>query len=259
MDRHALNGLAIVTGGSSGIGAGCAKGLAERGATIAILDIDPAGAALAEALNGRFWQCDVGDAEAVERVAAAIEEAQGPAAYLVNSAGILQKSPAPPQDYPIEAWDEIVRVDQRGTYLTCRAFGLRMVARGRGAIVNIASVAGMMSTPLHSYTPAKAAVIAMTGTLAAEWGRAQVRVNAVSPGVTRTPALDAALKRGDRDISTLRMVAPLGRLVEPGEIAAAVAFLLSADAAAITGVNLPVDCGWLVSDGWHFYGGLRGE
>jgi NAD(P)-dependent dehydrogenase (short-subunit alcohol dehydrogenase family) len=114
-----------------------------------------------------------------------------------------------------------------------------------------------MSTPMHSYTPAKAAVIAMTQTLAAEWGRAQVRVNAVSPGVTRTPALDAALKRGDRDISTVRMVAPLNRLIEPGEIGAAVCFLLSAEASAITGVNLPVDCGWLVSDGWHFYGGLR--
>jgi NAD(P)-dependent dehydrogenase (short-subunit alcohol dehydrogenase family) len=258
-DTMTLSGLAVVTGGSSGIGAACATGLAARGASIAILDIDPAGRDLATALGGRFWECDVGDAEAVEKVAHAIETTQGPAEYLVNSAGILQKSPAPPHRYPIDAWDEIVRVDQRGTYLTCRAFGLRMVARGRGAIVNIASVAGMMSTPLHSYTPAKAAVIAMTECLAAEWGRAQIRVNTVSPGVTRTPALDAALKRGDRDISTLRQVAPLGRLVEPGQIAAAVAFLLSSDAAAITGVNLPVDCGWLISDGWHFYGGLRDE
>jgi NAD(P)-dependent dehydrogenase (short-subunit alcohol dehydrogenase family) len=256
-DRRNLPGVAVVTGGSSGIGEACAREAAARGATVAILDINPAGHAVADEIGGRFRHCDVGDEAALEICAAAIEQAMGPVDYLVNSAGILQKSAMRPRDFPISAWDDIVRVDQRGTYLACRFFGERMVARGRGAIVNIASVAGMMSTPLHSYTPAKAAVIAMTGTLAAEWGRAQVRVNAVSPGVTRTPALDAALKRGDRSIATLEKVAPLGRLVEAGEIATAVAFLLSAEAAAVTGVNLPVDCGWLVSDGWHFYGGLR--
>jgi NAD(P)-dependent dehydrogenase (short-subunit alcohol dehydrogenase family) len=241
-EKRNLPGVAVVTGGSSGIGEACARELAARGATVAILDISPAGQAVADEIGGRFRHCDVSDEVALEIGAAAIEQAMGPVDYLVNSAGILQKAALRPRDFPIAAWDDIVRVDQRGTYLACRFFGERMVARGRGAIVNIASVAGMMSTPLHSYTPAKAAVIAMTGTLAAEWGRAQVRVNAVSPGVTRTPALDAALKRGDRSIATLEKVAPLGRLVEAGEI---------------TGVNLPVDCGWLVSDGWHFYGGLR--
>jgi NAD(P)-dependent dehydrogenase (short-subunit alcohol dehydrogenase family) len=252
-----LSGLAVVTGGSSGIGEGCARGLHERGATIAILDINPAGEAVARELGGRFFHCDVGDEKAFEKVAAEVEAAMGPAEYLVNSAGILQKSAMKPRDFPIKAWDDIVRVDQRGTYLSCLYFGERMVARGHGSIVNIASVAGMMSTPLHSYTPAKAAVISMTETLAAEWGRSQVRVNAVSPGVTRTPALDAALKRGDRSLDDLLKVAPLGRLIETSEIANAVAFLLSSEAAAITGVNLPVDCGWVVSDGWHFYGGLR--
>jgi NAD(P)-dependent dehydrogenase (short-subunit alcohol dehydrogenase family) len=252
-----LSGLAVVTGGSSGIGEGCARGLHSRGATIAILDINPAGEQVAQELGGRFFHCDVGDETVFEAVAAEVEAAMGPAEYLVNSAGILQKSAMKPRDFPIDAWDDIVRVDQRGTYLSCLYFGERMVRRGRGSIVNIASVAGMMSTPLHSYTPAKAAVIAMTQTLAAEWGRSQVRVNAISPGVTRTPALDAALKRGDRSLDDLMKVAPLGRLIETSEIANAVAFLLSSEAAAITGVNLPVDCGWLVSDGWHFYGGLR--
>jgi NAD(P)-dependent dehydrogenase (short-subunit alcohol dehydrogenase family) len=252
-----LSGLAVVTGGSSGIGEACARECAARGATVAILDVSPAGEAVAKDIGGRFWHCDVGDDKAVATVAAAVEAAMGPAEYLVNSAGILQKAALKPGEYPQDAWDEIVRVDQRGTYLTCRAFGLGMVERRRGSIVNIASVAGMMSTPLHSYTPAKAAVIALTQTLAAEWGRADVRVNAVSPGATRTPALDAALKRGDRSLATLEMVAPLRRLIETSEIATAVAFLLSGEAAAITGVNLPVDCGWLVSNGWHFYGGLR--
>jgi NAD(P)-dependent dehydrogenase (short-subunit alcohol dehydrogenase family) len=252
-----LKGLAVVTGGSSGIGEACAREAAARGATVAVLDINPAGEAVAGEIGGRFFQCDVGDDKAFEAIASDVEAAMGPAEYLVNSAGILQQSAMKPRDFPIDAWDDIVRVDQRGTYLSCLYFGERMVARGQGSIVNIASVAGMMSTPLHSYSPAKAAVIAMTRTLAAEWGRSRVRVNAVSPGATRTPALDAALKRGDRSLADLLKVAPLGRLIETAEIATAVAFLLSSEAAAITGVNLPVDCGWLVSDGWHFYGGLR--
>jgi len=111
--------------------------------------------------------------------------------------------------------------------------------------------------PLHAYAPAKAAVIAMTECLAAEWGPAQVRVNAVSPGYTRTPALQNAIDKGERDVSALAGNSALGRLVEPTEIARAVTFLASPDAAAITGVNLPVDCGWLVAGSWHTYGGLR--
>lgn len=252
-----LSGVAVVTGGASGIGEGCAREVAARGATVAVLDVNPAGEQVAAEIGGRFFQCDVADEQAIEARAAEIERTMGPVEILVTSAGILQKAPFRPTEFPIDAWDEIVRVDQRGAYLSCLTFGRRMVERRRGAIVNIASVAGMMSTPLHSYTPAKAAVIAMTQTLAAEWGRAQVRVNAVSPGATRTPALDAALKRGDRRIDTIEMVAPLNRLIETREIAAAVCFLASAEASAITGVNLPVDCGWLVSNGWHFYGGLR--
>jgi NAD(P)-dependent dehydrogenase (short-subunit alcohol dehydrogenase family) len=98
----------------------------------------------------------------------------------------------------------------------------------------------------------------MTECLAAEWGPAQVRVNAVSPGYTRTPALQAAIDRGERDISALAANAALGRLVEPEEIARAVAFLAGPESAAVTGINLPVDCGWLVAPSWHTYGGLRG-
>ncbi len=249
--------VAVVTGGASGIGAACCRELARRGWNVVAADIDAAAAArVAEEIGGAAYGVDVGDEASVADLAQRVETEQGPVLALVNSAGVIQV-PLPPEDLPLQAWDDVVRVDQRGTYLASVAFGRRMAQRARGAIVNIASIAGMRSMPLHAYTPAKAAVIAMTECLAAEWGRSGVRVNAVSPGYTRTPALQAAIDRGQRDVSSLRENSALGRLVEPEEIARAVAFLVSEDATAITGINLPVDAGWLVATPWHTYGGLR--
>jgi NAD(P)-dependent dehydrogenase (short-subunit alcohol dehydrogenase family) len=256
MSATALSGVAVVTGGASGIGAACCRELAARGERIALLDRDERVHAVAREVNGRAWIVDVADEAALAQCADAIEAEMGPAEILVNSAGVIQV-PLPPERLSMASWDEVVRVDQRGTYVAAMVFGVRMTARRRGSIVNIASVAGMRSMPLHAYAPAKAAVIAMTECLAAEWGPAQVRVNAVSPGYTRTPALQDAIDKGERDVSALERNAAMGRLVEPIEIARAVAFLASPDAAAITGANLPVDCGWLVAGSWHTYGGLR--
>lgn len=249
--------VAVVTGGASGIGAACCRELARRGWRVVVADIDAAaGARVAGELGAIACRVDVGDDASIEALAQRVEAEVGPAAALVNSAGVIQV-PLPPEDLPLQAWDDVVRIDQRGTYLASVAFGRRMALRGSGAIVNIASIAGMRSMPLHAYTPAKAAVLAMTECLAAEWGRSGVRVNAVSPGYTRTPALQAAIDRGQRDVTSLRENSALGRLVEPEDIARAVAFLLSDDAGAITGINLPVDAGWLVAGPWHTYGGLR--
>lgn len=251
-----LSGVAVVTGGASGIGAACCRELAARGARIALLDRDERVHAVAREVNGRAWVVDVADEVGLARCADSIEAELGPVEILINSAGVIQV-PLPPDRLSMATWDEVVRVDQRGTYVAAVVFGTRMAARRRGSIVNIASIAGMRSMPLHAYAPAKAAVIAMTECLAAEWGPAQVRVNAVSPGYTRTPALQAAIDKGERDVSALERNAALGRLVEPAEIARAVTFLASPDAAAITGANIPVDCGWLVAGSWHTYGGLR--
>ena len=256
MSGVALSGVAVVTGGASGIGAACCRELAARGARIVLLDRDERAHGVAHEVNGRAWMVDVADEAALAHCADSIEAEVGPVEILVNSAGVIQV-PLPPDRLSLASWDEVVRVDQRGTYVAAMVFGTRMAARRRGNIVNIASVAGMRSMPLHAYAPAKAAVIAMTECLAAEWGPAHVRVNAVSPGYTRTPALQAAIDKGERDVSALESNAALGRLVEPVEIARAVAFLASSDASAITGVNLPVDCGWLVAGSWHTYGGLR--
>jgi NAD(P)-dependent dehydrogenase (short-subunit alcohol dehydrogenase family) len=252
-----LEGIAVVTGGASGIGEACCRHLAQAGATVVVLDraIDKA-AAVAQAIGGRAYESDVGSEQSLRACAERIESEAGPVDILVNSAGILQ-FPARPGDIAMEVWDDIVRVDQRGTYLACAVFGENMVRRRRGSIVNIASIAGMRSMPLHAYAPAKAAVIAITQCLATEWGPAQVRVNAVSPGFTLTPALQAAIDRGERDVTKIVANAALGRMVVPDDIAKAVTFLASPEAAAITGVNLPVDCGWLVTTSWNTYGGLR--
>ncbi len=249
--------IAVVTGGASGIGAACCEGLAQAGWKIVVADIaEEKGRVVAEKVGGAFVRLDVGDAAGVDAVAEKIETEIGPVHAVVNSAGIIQP-PVSPQELSLDLWDKIVHIDQRGTYVTCLAFGRRMAARGDGgAIVNIASIAGQRSLPLHSYSPAKAAVIAMTGCLSAAWGKDGIRVNSVSPGYTATPALQVEIDAGRRDVSTLAGNAALNRLVKPSEIADAVAFLLSPAAAAITGIDLPVDCGWLAGSTWATYGGL---
>lgn len=251
-----LSGVAVVTGGASGIGLACCRELAQRGATVALVDRDQRAHDVAKELGGRAWIVDIADDDAVERCAAQIESEFGAPEVLVNSAGIIQV-PLPPEQLSMRVWDDVIRIDQRGTYVACVAFGKRMAARRRGSIINIASIAGMRSMPLHAYAPAKAAVISITECLAAEWGPAQVRVNAVAPGHTRTPALQDAIDKGERDIAMLENQNAFGRLVEHVEIARVVAFLASAEASAITGATIPVDCGWLVTPSWHGYGGLR--
>ena len=253
-----IEGVAVVTGGASGIGEACCRELAARGAQVVGLDRDEARAqALAGEIGARAYAGDVGDDEALARVTARIEAEVGPVAVLVNCAGILQP-PLRPADLPMALYDEVMRIDLRGTYLACALFGERMAARRAGAIVNIASITALRSVPLHAYAPAKAAVVATTECLAAEWGPAGVRVNCVSPGFTRTPALQAAIDRGERDVALLERTAAMGRLVETREVAQAVAFLCSPLASAITGVNLPVECGWLAATTWASHGGLRG-
>jgi NAD(P)-dependent dehydrogenase (short-subunit alcohol dehydrogenase family) len=255
--------IVAVTGGASGIGAACCHLASAAGARVAVLDIDEEGARrVAHDINNgggtaRSWGLDVRDAHAVDAIMATIEADLGAIDGLVASAGILDL-PGPPEGGSIETWDNVVAVNQRGVYLSCLAAGRRMATRGKGAIVTIASVAGMRSMPLHSYAPAKAAVISITQNLAVEWGRSGVRVNAVSPGYTRTPALQGAIDSGERDPTALVENSALGRLVEPSEIAEGVIFLLSPLASAITGVTLPVDAGWLVAPSWHTYGGVRG-
>lgn len=250
--------VAVVTGAASGIGRSCAELLARRGARVIVVDRDIEGAErVAEAIGGYARKADVSNKTEMRALAASIEAEIGPVDCVVANAGIIQNEPSPPEEIDTELFDAIMAVDVRGVFLTCNEFGRYMVKRGRGSVVNIASVAGIRSVPLHAYGPAKAAVIHLTQTLAAEWGRSGIRVNAVSPGYVLTPVLEAAIARGLRDVKVMEQNSALGRMVMPAEIASAVAFLLSDDASAITGVNLPVENGWLITGSWHTYGGLR--
>jgi NAD(P)-dependent dehydrogenase (short-subunit alcohol dehydrogenase family) len=249
--------VAAVTGGASGIGEACARVFAEQGWNVAVLDRNLEGAErVAREIGGTAKALDVGNEEEIESVAAWVEAEMGPVEAVVNSAGIIQP-PLRPGELPMSLFDDIVRINQRGLYLCCTAFGHRMGTRRSGAIVNIASISGMISMPLHAYCPTKAAVISITECLAAEWGPVGVRVNAVSPGYTLTPAVQGAIDRGQRDPSQLANASALQRMIDPREIATVCAFLCSPGASAVTGINVPVDAGLLCGVTWTQYGGMR--
>lgn len=246
----------MVTGAGSGIGEACARLLAARGAHVVAVDSNATSAErLAASIGGTSVIVDVTDADSLEAAARHVEEETGPVDVLVTSAGITQR-PTRPEDLSYHDWDLVMAVDLRGTYASAVAFGSHMCLRRRGSVVTIASVTGMRSTPLHSYGVAKAGVIRMTSNLAAEWGRSGVRVNCVSPGYTLTPGLQSLADRGERDLDSLRSESALGRLVDPTDVAETVCFLASDAARAITGINLPVDCGWLTAPPWRTYGGV---
>jgi NAD(P)-dependent dehydrogenase (short-subunit alcohol dehydrogenase family) len=156
----------------------------------------------------------------------------------------------------MEQWDREINIDLRGTFLVARSVGQRMAQRRFGAIVNVASVAGMTSGPIHAYIAAKAGVIQLTQSMAAEWGRSGVRINAVSPGFTRTAQLEAGIASGALNRDLLTHQAAMNRLVEPMEVAQAIAWLLSPESSGVTGINLPVDAGFIAGSTWAAYGGL---
>jgi len=247
--------VAIVTGAGTGIGRAIAFRLAGLGYAVAVADIDPEGAnRVAQALSADGAQaeaviCNVGDREAAFRMAAAAE-ALGPVRLLVNNAGVVGLGPL--ADFPESDWRRLFRVNVDGVFFCCQAVLPGMLARKAGSIVNIASWNGKLGAPnFGAYSATKAAVISITQSLAREVANMGVRVNAVCPGIIAgTPMRDQVQLEGQAyglpPASERAKTIPLGRLGKPEDIAAAVAFLASEQAAYMTGQSLNVTGGlWL--------------
>jgi NAD(P)-dependent dehydrogenase (short-subunit alcohol dehydrogenase family) len=252
--------VAVVTGGGSGIGEACALRLAGDGFAVAILDANRAGAErVAAAIGDRGGRaeahvCDVADSAALGDIAARVEAEAGPVEVLVTAAGIIN-NPSTLMAMDTAEHDRVWEVNYHGTVRTLRAFVPAMERRGRGAVVTVGSINSFAPLPLPAYNPSKVAIKGLTEMLAVECGRHGVRVNGVAPGYTMTPAIVSRIEKGERDPAAIKATCALDMLIEPHHIAAAVSFLCSEDAAAITGVMLPVDAGHLVGVHYRSFAG----
>jgi NAD(P)-dependent dehydrogenase (short-subunit alcohol dehydrogenase family) len=249
----------VITGGASGIGAATARRIVAAGGHVGLADVNAAGAAaLAKELGARAVAaaCDTLDEGQVAAMHAAFAAKLPPINGLVNCAGIPQM-PKPIEDTPTEEFVRLLNSHVTGTYIGCRVIGAEMARRGRGAIVNVASVLAFRPGPVLGYGAGKAAVVNLTEALAVQWGRRGVRVNAVAPGWTDTPFLRSDKAReGQRDLTPILAATPIGRVLRPEEIAEVIVFLLSPAASAVTGAIVVCDGGVMAGSGWAPYGGL---
>ncbi|WP_419994057.1 2,3-dihydro-2,3-dihydroxybenzoate dehydrogenase [Streptomyces boninensis] len=242
--------VALVTGAAGGIGAEVAAALAARDDVVAAVDLDGEGLAKlrASAAPLRTYTCDVTSAAEVDRLVAAVERELGPVRHLVNAAGVLRTGEA--TDLTDDDFEDAFAVNAFGVIRVCRAVVRRMRGRRRGAVVTVASnAAAVPRTGMAAYGASKAAAAMYTKCLGLEVARYGVRCNVVAPGSTDTPMLAPLLRDGgerayvDGIPSEYRTGIPLGRLGRPADVAAAVAFLLSEQAAHITLHTLTVDGG----------------
>jgi NAD(P)-dependent dehydrogenase (short-subunit alcohol dehydrogenase family) len=238
--------VALVTGGGNGIGRSTAQALAQAGAHVAVSDIDEQAAqrVAGEIGRGEAYRLDVADEAEVRSVVDAIIERHSRIDVLINNAGLGARMPT--IDLPTERWRQVLAVNLDGSFFCARETGRHMLAAGRGAVVNVASIMGLVGNAHYGHLPyhsAKGAIVNFTRALACEWAAQGVRVNAVAPTFARTRLIEPLLADAEM---TARLLAdtPMGRFAEAEEVAAAILFLASDAASMITGVTLPVDGGW---------------
>lgn len=237
--------VALVTGGSRGLGLEIAVALAEAGARVALVArrarfFEEARAALPDAVQ---LLGNVALEEDVRRVVAETTEQLGAPDILVNAAGISWGAPA--IEMPVERIHEVLAVNVGGAFLSAKHVAPAMRDRGWGRIINVASIAGLKGTPAAlmdaaGYSASKGGLIALTRDLAVKWGPWGIRVNALAPGFFLTRMSEKIIARGD---DYIRRTAPLGRIGNPGELAGAALFLASPASDYVTGITLPVDGG----------------
>jgi 2-dehydro-3-deoxy-D-gluconate 5-dehydrogenase len=250
LDSFRLDGqVALVTGGGRGLGQGAALALAEAGADVALLGRADASETVAriEALGRRAHQVrrDLAQASPADLAAdvAAVTAALGGVDILVNNAGTIARAPA--VDYQESDWEQVLRVNLDAVFHLTKAAGRRMLERGRGRVINVASMLsfqGGLFVP--AYTASKHAVAGLTKAFANEWAASGVTVNAIAPGYIATDNT-AALRADPEREPAISARIPAGRWGTPADLQGAFVFLASSAAAYVNGTVLPVDGGWL--------------
>lgn len=243
------NRCALVTGGARGLGRAIALGLAGHGADVAVCDWNAGGAEeTAEAVRtlGRraaAFRCDVSKEADVRQVVASTIAALGQVDILVNNAGITKRIAL--FEWTEADWEEVIRVNQVGTFLMAREVGKHMISRRRGSIINMSALGGGvvgLGRGNAIYCSTKGAVVALTRDLAAEWAQHSVRVNCIAPGWFRTE-MNAPLMNNRPFLARILGRVPLGRLGEPEDVVGPVVFLAADASAMVTGHVLPIDGG----------------
>jgi NAD(P)-dependent dehydrogenase (short-subunit alcohol dehydrogenase family) len=254
LEKLKLDGkVAVVTGGAQGIGYACGQALAEAGATVVIADISAAsGKSSAAALVKMGHKVsavtlDVTKSADVDKAAAAIVTTHGRVDILVNNAGVA-RSDVKAEDTSDEHWRFHMDINVDGVFWCCRAFGREMLKQGKGSIVNIGSMSGFIVNkpqPQSFYNASKAAVHHMTRSLAAEWAKRGVRVNAVAPTYIETPLTAFGIKENPEMYKVWLEMTPMGRVGQPDEIASVVHFLASDASSLMTGAIVLADGGYV--------------
>ncbi len=235
--------VAIITGGTLGIGEAIASEFAKEGAHLIILGRNSErGKAVSDNLTTsygvscEFYQTDFNDSRSIVETIEKITGKHPRIDILVNNAGIATGGTV--ESLSEEEWDEIFRVNVKAPFLMCKYIVPIMRKNGSGSIINIGSSAGLVGAwGLHAYSATKGAVIQMTKSMASQYAKDKIRVNALCPGATRTPLLDKV------DQEFIKMI-PMGRMADPGEIAKGAVYLASDDSSFMTGANLVIDGGF---------------
>ncbi len=240
---------ALITGAARGLGREISLALAARGVSLFLADRESLQETAQQVERAGAWcitaEVDISDEVQVEGLADIIRSESGAVDILINNAGISQLKYTPTEDLPVEEWDAVIGVNLKGTFLCCKHIGRLMIQKGGGGIVNVASTAGITGVPrAPGYCASKAGVILLTKSLALEWARYNIRVNAVAPHYLETK-LTENLMSSEKIYKALVRQIPMGRFGKVSDVVGPVLFLTSTAASHMTGSIVVVDGGYL--------------